>query len=425
MELFILFALFILLVFAGIPISVAMLFSSIVSIVLFGMPGVIAAERMLNSIDSFPLLAVPFFILAGNIMNQAGLTRRLVSASRAVVGHYYGGTAQVNVVTSIVFAGISGSATADCAAIGSTLIPSMRREGYDPGFSAGITAASSMIGPVIPPSIGMIVYASITGLSVARLFIGGIVPGLMMGLALMIYIGLVSPRRGYPKSDRIPWGQRFRIIFRALPALMAPIILIGGIVSGLYTATEGGVVACVYALFVGFLVYKDLKLKDLPELLSVAAQMTAVPLFILACASTFGFLLTIYGFGDMLINILTMFDPNPTMLLFMLVVFFLLVGCFVEGMAAMIIFVPVIMPIIPAFDLDPIHLALIIHVTILVGTITPPVGMMLYIVASISDIPVYEVEVWPFVIVIGMVILIMVLFPPLTTFLPTYFMGPL
>ncbi len=423
MELIVLFVLFILFIFLGVPISVAMLFSSVASIVIFGMPGVVAADRMLNSLDSFPLLAVPFFILAGNIMNQAGLTNRLVAASHAFVGHYYGGTAQVNVVTNIVFAGISGSCTADCAAIGSTLIPAMRKEGYDPGFACGLTAAASMIGPVIPPSIGMIVYASITGLSVAGLFLAGIIPGLLMGLSLMVYVAIVAPRRGYPKSGRIPWRQRLPVILTAIPAIIAPVILVGGIVTGLYTATEGGVVACIYGLFVGFFIYKDLKLKDLPKLLSEAAQMTAVPLFVLACASVFGFLLTVYGFGDMLLHILELFNPSQTTVLLLLVGFFLLVGLFVEGMAAMLIFVPVLMPIVPIYNINPIQLALIIHVTILIGNITPPVGMMLYIVSAIADIPVHQVEVWSFVITIALVVLAMVLFQPLTTFLPMYFMG--
>lgn len=423
MELSLLFGLFIVLIFLGIHIPSAMLFSSIVSIVTFGIPPVISAERMLNSINSFPLLAVPFFILAGNIMNQGGLTKRLIDASRAFVGHYHGGTAQVNVVANIVLAGISGSAAADCAAIGSTLIPAMRKEGYDSGFAAGLTAAASTIGPVIPPSIGLIVYASLTELSVGRLFLAGIVPGLMMGLGLIVYVRLVAPRRGYPRSERLPWRRRAPVLFYALPALLAPIILVGGIVTGLYTATEGGVVTCVYGLVVGMLFYKDLRVVDLPHLLTEAVQLTAIPLFILACASVFGFLLSVYGFGDLLLGLVHMLNPNPTVFLIVLVGFLLLIGCFVEGLAAMVIFVPVLMPLISAMALDPIHVALIVHIAILVGTLTPPVGMMLFIAASIAGIPIYAVEVWPFALVITLVIMLMVLFPPLTTFLPTFIMG--
>ena len=423
MELAVLFGLFIITVFIGIQIPTAMLLSSIVSILIFGIPEVVSAERMLNSINSFPLLAVPFFILAGNIMNQAGLTKRLVDASRAFVGHYHGGTGQVNVVANIILAGISGSAAADCAAIGSTLIPSMKKEGYDSGFAAGLTAAASTIGPVIPPSIGMIVYASITELSVGRLFLAGIVPGFMMGISLMIYVRLVARRRGYPRSERLPWRARVPIVIYALPALLAPIILVGGIISGLYTATEGGVVTCVYGVIVGLFIYRDLKIHDLPQLLTDAVQLTAIPLFILACASVFGFLLAVFGFGDLLVGLVKVFNPTPIAFLFILIVFLLILGCFVEGMAAMIIFVPILMPVIAVLKLDPYHVALIVHITILVGTLTPPVGMMLFIAASIAKIPIYDVEVWPFVAAIMAVVILMVFFPPLTIYLPKLIMG--
>ena len=423
MELILLFASFLVLVFLAVPISTAMLAASILSILTSGLPGVIAADKMLNSMNSFPLMAVPFFILAGNIMNQAGLTHRLVAASKAIVGHYYGGTAQVNVVTNIVFAGISGSATADGAAIGTTLVPAMKKEGYGTGFAAGLTAAASMVGPVIPPSIGLIVYATIAELSVARLFLAGIGPGFAMGIALMIYVAIVSRRRGYPKSERMPWGERIPVLTRALPAVAAPVILVGGIVTGLYTATEGGVVACVYGVLLGLFVYKDLRLKDIPTILLEAAQMTAVSLFILSTAMVFGFLLTVHGFSDVLISLIHYLDPSPTGLILLFVGFFLLVGMFVEGMATMIIFVPVLIPFIAEYNLDPVHLALIIHVAILVSMITPPVGIMLYIEAAIAKIPVHQVEVIPFVATILAVILLMVFFPPLVTFIPNYFMG--
>ncbi len=423
MELILLFATFLILVFLAVPISTAMLAASVLNVLITGVPGVVTADKMLNSMNSFPLMAVPFFILAGNIMNQAGLTHRLVAASKALVGHYYGGTAQVNVVTNIVFAGISGSATADGAAIGTTLIPSMKKEGYGTGFSAGLTAAASMVGPVIPPSIGLIVYATIAELSVARLFLAGLGPGLAMGLALMIYVAVVSRKRGYPKSQRMPWSERLVVITRALPAVAAPVILVGGIVTGLYTATEGGVVACVYGVVLGLFIYRDLHLRDIPGILLEAAQMTAVSLFILSTAVIFGFLLTVHGFSNVLVDLIAYLDPSPTALILLIVVFFLLVGMFVEGMATMIIFVPVLIPIIAEYNLDPVHLALIIHVSILVSMITPPVGIMLYIEAAIAKIPVHEVEVIPFVTTILAVILLMAFFPPLVTFLPNYFMG--
>ncbi len=424
MGLLLLFGAFLVLLFLGVPVATAMLFSSLVNLLIMGLPSVIAADRVLNSLNSFPLLAVPFFILAGVIMNQAGLTRRLVDVSRAFVGHRPGGTAQVNVLASIFFSGISGSASADAAAIGSMLIPAMKKEGYSPGFAVGITAASGTIGPIIPPSIGMVIYASITEMSIGRLFLAGIVPGLAIGLALMILVHFMSKARGYPRTARMPWAERLRVFFIALPALLAPIILLGGIVTGFYTATEAGVVACVYGLAIGLFFYRDLSMRDIPVLLSRSVEVTAIPLFIYASASVFAFLLAVHGFGQVVVDVLRFFDPGPTGLLLMLVGLLLVIGLVVEGLAAMIIFVPVFMPLIPAFGLNDLHLALIVMITLLIGTVTPPVGLQLYIASAVGETPIREVEIWPFVGVMLVVVVLIVLFPSLVTFVPNYFMGP-
>ena len=423
MGLVLLFGLFLILLFLGAPVATAMLFSSIVNLLFVGLPGVIAADRVLNSLNSFPLLAVPFFILAGVIMNQAGLTKRLVDVSRAFVGHRPGGTAQVNVLASIFFSGISGSASADAAAIGSMLIPAMKREGYSPGFAVGITAASGTIGPIIPPSIGMVIYATITEMSIGRLFLAGIVPGLAIGLALMVLVHIISKRRGYPRTERMPWRERAGVLFVALPALLAPVILLGGIVSGFYTATEAGVVACVYGLLIGLFFYRDLRLRDIPPMLARSVEVTAIPLFIYASASVFAFLLAVHGFGQVVVDILRWIEPGPTGLLLILVAMLLVIGLVVEGLAAMIIFVPVFMPLIPAFDLNELHFALIVMMTLLIGTCTPPVGLQLYIAAAVGDTPIREVEVWPFVIVMLLVVVLIVLFPPLVTWVPGLVMG--
>lgn len=418
MEIALLLGIFLVLLFAGVPVATAMLFSSIVNILYIGIPPVIASERMLSSINSFPLLAVPFFILAGVIMNRAGLTARLVDVSRAFVGHFYGGTAQVNVLASIFFSGISGSASADAAAIGSMLIPTMKREGYDPGFSVGITAASATIGPIIPPSIVMVIYGSMTNLSIGALFLAGILPGLAIGAALMVIVAIMSKRRNYPRQTRIPWRARLCIVWRSTPALMAPGIILGGIVFGLYTATEAGVIAAVYGLFVGFFVYRELKLSDLLPLLAESVEMTAIPVFILASASIFGWLLAFHGFGTMVVDALEALNLDGSGLLLVLVIVLLLIGLIIEGLAALIIFVPVFMPLIPAFGLDELQFALIIIVTILIGTVTPPVGLQLYIAASIGKTSLSEIVVWPFVFAMIAVVVAMVLFPPFVTFVP-------
>src|SRR5512145_330503 len=397
MEIVLLFIVFLGLMMCGVSVASAMLAASIVNVLVFGMPELVVAERMLNSINSFPLLAVPFFIFAGVIMNRAGLTKEMVEVSKAFVGHFQGGTAQVNVTANMILSGVSGSASADCAAIGSMLIPTMRREGYPVGFAVGLTAAASCIGPIIPPSIVMVIYGSMTNLSIGKLFLAGAVPGVLIGLALMVLVSLIARRHGFPRHAWTPWRARPRVVLRALPALLAPLVIIGGIVTGFYTATEAGVIACVYGLAVGMLLYREIRPADLGNLLAEAVEMTAIPVFSLASASIFGFLLTLHGFGPMMVGFLKSFDPSPTTLLLAVVVLLLIVGLFVEGLAALLIFVPVFMPLVPAFGLDPIHFALIVIVTIMIGTITPPVGLQLYIASSIGAVSLKEVTVWPFV----------------------------
>jgi len=423
MEILSLFIVFLALMLAGVSVATAMLGASIVNILVYGFPELVTAERMLNSINSFPLLAVPFFIFAGVIMNRAGLTREMVEVSKAFVGHFRGGTAQVNVTANMILAGVSGSASADCAAIGSMLIPTMKREGYAPGFAAGLTAAASCIGPIIPPSIVMVIYGSMTNLSIGRLFLAGALPGVTIGIVLMLIVAYLARRHGYPSHARVPWRRRLCILWRATPALLAPLVIVGGIVFGLYTATEAGVIACVYGLLVGFFVYREIRWSNLPDMLSEAVETTAVPMFILASASIFGFLLTIHGFGPKTVALLQGLDLGPEMLLLALVAQLLVVGLFVEGLAALLIFVPVFMPLIPAFGYDPIHFALIMIVTIMIGTVTPPVGLQLYIATSISRVPLNQVIVWPFVGAMVAVVVVMVFFPPLVTFLPNLFLG--
>lgn len=418
MAIAVLFGVFAILLLMGAPVAVAMLTASIVDIILFGMPALIAAERLTSSVNSFPLLAIPFFILAGVIMNRGGLTQRLLDMSRAWVGHFRGGTAQVNVLSSIFFSGISGSASADAAAIGSMLIPTMKREGYSSGFAVGVTAASATIGPIIPPSIVLVIYGSMTNLSIGALFLGGIVPGLMIGIGLMLVVAVMARRHGYPRSERLSYRQRLAVTMRAVPALLAPVIIVGGILGGLYTATEAGVIACLYALVVGLVLYRELRPRDLGSLLIDAAEQTAIPVFVLASASIFGWLLTIHGFGRMVIGFMDVLDLGPLGVLFFLVVVLTIIGLFVEGLAALIIFVPLVMPLIPAFGLDSIHVALIMVITILIGTVTPPVGLQLYIAATIGRCPINQVVIWPFVGVMLLVVVAIVLFPALVTLLP-------
>jgi C4-dicarboxylate transporter DctM subunit len=424
MEILLLFVDFFVLLFAGVPVGVAMLFASILNVLVFGFPETIVPERMLNSLNSFTLLAVPFFILSGVIMNRGGLTTRMVEVSKAFVGHFRGGTAHVNVVANMILSGVSGSASADCAAIGSMLIPTMKREGYPAGFAAGLTAAASCMGPIIPPSILMVIYASMTNLSIGRLFLGGAVPGVLIGIACMVVVAWKARRMGFPHHERVPYGLRGRIVFGAIPALLAPAIIIGGIVSGYYTATEAGVAACVYGLFVGLFVYRELGWKDVGPIMAEAVEMTAIPMFLLASGGIFGWLLTIYDFGPLMVDWMKHFEFGPITVLLVVSVLLLAAGIVIDGLAALLIFVPVFMPLVPAYGLDHIHFALLIIIMIMIGTITPPVGMQIYIASAIAKVSISDMTCWPFVWAMMVVVLLIIFFPSLVTFLPDLAFGP-
>ncbi|MDB5541226.1 MAG: hypothetical protein JWQ89_2953 [Devosia sp.] len=424
MEIALLFFDFMVLLFAGISVGVAMLMASIINVLVFGFPPTIVAERMLNSLNSFTLVAVPFFILSGVIMNRAGLTSRMVDVSKAFVGHFRGGTAHVNVVANMILSGVSGSASADCAAIGSMLIPTMKKEGYPAGFAAGLTAAASCMGPIIPPSILMVIYASMTDLSTGRLFLGGAIPGLMIGISCMVIVAWKARQIGFPRHERVPFRARGRILFGAIPALLAPVIIIGGIVSGYYTATEAGVAACVYGLFIGIVIYRELGWKDVAPVMAEGIEMTAIPMFLLASGGVFGWLLTIYDFGPLMVDWMKAYHFGPITVLLVVAVLLLIAGIVVDGLAALLIFVPVFMPLVPAYGLNPIHFALLIIIMIMIGTITPPVGMQIYIASAIGKVSISDMTCWPFVWAMMVVAVLIIFFPSLVTFLPDLVYGP-
>ncbi|MBX3572131.1 MAG: TRAP transporter large permease [Mesorhizobium sp.] len=418
MELLVLLASFIALLILGVSVATAMIASAVLSLLANGLPMTIMAERVLSGINSYTLLAVPFFIFAAVIMNRGGLTDRLLEVARVFVGHFRGGTAQVDVLASVFFAGMSGSATADAASQGRILIPHMKKEGYDAGFAAGVNSASATIGAIIPPSITMVIYGSVTNLSVGALFLAGILPGLLVGIALMGTVTFLSFRRGYPRSDYTPWSERWRPIMIAVPALLAPVIILGGIFSGVTTPTEAGVVACVYGLILGFFVYGELKPRDLIPLLAETVEATAVPVYIIAAGSVFGFALTMSGFGFMVQDAMRGFVDDPTLFLLVVIAIFMVVGLFVEGTAAMLIFVPVFMPIVNSFGIDQLQFAIIVIITLLIGTITPPVGLQLFIAADIAKLSVFKVDIWPFVAIMLAVVFAIVFVPGLATWLP-------
>ncbi len=418
MELAVLLASFVVLLLTGTSVAAAMLVSGVLSLFVGGLPITIVAERMLGSVNSYTLLAVPFFIFAAVIMNRGGLTDRLLGVAKVFVGHLPGGTAQVDVLASIFFAGMSGSATADAASQGRILIPHMERQGYDKGFAAGVNSASATIGAIIPPSITMVIYGSVTNISVGALFLAGIVPGLIVGIGMMLVVWFLAVRRGYPRDDYTPWTKRIWPVVSAIPALLAPVLILGGIFSGATTPTEAGVIACAYALFLGFVVYRELKPKDMLPILAETVEATAVPVFMIAAGSVFGFALTTSGFGFLLQDWLRAVTDDPLVFMVIVIGLFLVIGLFVEGTAAMLIFVPIFMPLVAGFGIDQLQFAMIVIITIMVGTITPPVGLQLFIAADIAKISVFKVDIWPFVAITMGITILMVIFPQIVTFLP-------
>ena len=414
---------FVVLLFLGMPVAFAILIGAMAGIWYVGdIPWMLIPSKLFLSLNSFPIMAVPFFILAGEFMNAGGITLRLVRLATALVGHLRGGLAHVNVVSSMLFAGISGSANADVAAIGSMLIPAMKRAGYPAGFTIGLTAASATIGPIIPPSLIMIIYSGVTGMSIGALFLAGIIPGIMVGLSLMVMVSIYSRRRNYMEaSKRASLLEIWRRFLDSAIALFSPVLIIGGILSGAFTATEAGALGSVYAFVVGVFYYKELRIRDLPQIFVSASVTTAIGMLIFAVAGIFGYLLARANFSTALVNFVHMISTDPSVVWFLIIALMVAVGMFIEAIAAMIIFIPALTPLVNEMGYDPLHFALVFMMLCLVGSVTPPVGMLLFISCAVGKSSVAEVEIWPFVMAILAVVLICIFVPQLVLFIPRLF----
>ena len=406
----------------GMPVAVALAGASAVFVLANGSPPpMVVAHRMINGVDSFPLLAVPFFILAGNLMNTAGITERIFNFALAAVGWMRGGLGHVNVGASVIFAGMSGAAVADAGGLGAIEIKAMRDAGYDPGFSVGVTAASSTIGPIIPPSLPMVIYGVVAGTSIGQLFVAGFVPGLLMAVALMIMIAVMARARGFGRDQAFRWsvlGSSFR---RAFLSLLTPVIIVGGILSGAFTPTEAAVAACAWALFLGLVVYRTLTLRRFLRVSFDTIETTAVVLLVVAAASIFAWILTSNRVPEQFAAGLLSVSDSPWVILVLINLILLAVGCFMETVAAITIMVPVLLPIAVAIGIDPVHFGVIMVLNLMLGLLTPPVGMVLYVLSRVARISFERCVIGtaPFLVPLVAVLLLVTYVPAITMWLPT------
>lgn len=342
-------------------------------------------RNVYNGIDSFPLMAIPFFMLAGELMNRGGITTRLVEFSQALMGHLRGGLAHVNILSSMLFAGLSGSAVADTSALGSMLIPAMEKQGYTRKFAAAITAASSVIGPIIPPSGIMIIYAYVMGESVAALFLAGIVPGVLVGAGLMMMVKVMANKYDFPVASRkYTWGERGQASLKAFFPLLTPVIILGGILGGVFTPTEAAAVAVAYAFVIGFFVLRTVSLRDVPQILSNAGITSAVVLLLVGAAMAFKTVVSLSHAPEQLAAFILTLSENPLILLFLINLLLFIVGMFLDAGPAIIILGPILAPIFGDLGVDPIHFAIIMSVNLTVGLATPPMGLVLFVASAVS-----------------------------------------
>ncbi len=378
-------------------------------------------QRVFSGMFSYPLLAVPFFILAGELMTKAGITDRLVQFANLLVGRFRGGMAHVNIVTSFLFAGISGSAVADTAAIGSILIPAMKKSGYDIDFSVAVTVSSSIIGPIVPPSIIMVVYAYSAGVSVGGLFAAGFIPGLLICLGLMFIAFLISRKKNYSgQTVKFSRKEIIDIFKKAIVTLVMPLIILGGILSGIFTATEASGIAVAYAFFIGFFVIRTLKVSDLPSLFFKTALSTSLVLLVIGTASIFSWILASEEIPKRMTELLTGISDNPLILIFLINIFLLIVGMFLDTSAAIIILAPILAPFAAKMGFHPLHFGLIMVVNLVIGLATPPLGLCLFVGCSISNRSLDQIvkSILPFIFIEVVVLFLITYIPGLPMFLP-------
>jgi tripartite ATP-independent transporter DctM subunit len=381
-------------------------------------------QRMFYGLDTFTLIAVPLFMLTGRLMALGGVTRDLLDISKALVGFLRGGLAYVNIIASMIFAGITGSAAADTSSIGAVLIPAMVEKGYEPDFSVAVTATSSTIGVMIPPSIPMVIYGVASSNSIGKLFLGGVVPGILTGIALMIVTFFLARKRNYPVDAHYSLKEKVHILFKGIPALMTIVIIIGGIITGVFTPTEAAGIAAAYAFILGVFYYRELKIKDIPNIILEVGLTTGMVALMVSTASALGWMFANQGVPRLLAQFILSVTDNKILILMMVNILLLFVGTWLDLAPAIIIFTPVLLPVVTQVGVDPIHFGVIMVVNLAIGLFTPPVGVCLFVACGIAKISITDTikAFMPFFIAMVIVLMIITYIPETATFIPNLLM---
>lgn len=420
----ILFASFFILVLIGVPVAFSLGLSSIAALLYQGqIPLIVSVQRLFTGTDSFPLMAIPFFMMAGALMNTGGISRRLVDFASAVVGHKTGGLAYVTAMASMLFAAVSGSGAATTAAIGGMMIPALIKKGYGKEFASALQASSGSLGVVIPPSIPFVLFGFMSGVSIAELFLAGIVPGVLIAVLLMVVSYFMVKNGQSTLEERVPFKEMVRRFFAALPALLMPAIILGGIFSGQFTPTEAAVIAVVYGFIVGIFVYRELNLANIMEAMKDAVISNAVVLMLLAFASTFSWIMASELIPQKIAALMSSIAPNQFIFLLLVTVFLLIIGTFLETTPALILLVPILVPVAQTFDVNLVHFGVLMVVNLAIGMVTPPLGITLFVASNISKVPLANLfrAIVPFILCMIAALLVLTFVPQISLFVPELF----
>ena len=404
----------------GVPIAFSLGIASMLYIVLTDMPLVLIGQRVFSGVDSFVLLAIPAFMLAGNLMNTGGITKRILKFCTAIVGHIRGSLAQVNVISSMLFAGISGTAISDVVSLGSMVIPAMEEDGYEPEFAAALTASTSIMGPIIPPSVPMVIAGSAVSISVGGMFAGGILPGILLGLLFMMQVYFIAKKRNYPKHRKHTLVEILVTTKESIFALLMPLILMGGILGGFFTPTEAAVVTVSYALIVGVVIYRELRFSHIFRAVTTTMRSAASILLLIGLASVFANILVQERVPQAIANSILGFTDNSILVILIINVILLFTGMFMESIAAILIMFPVLLPIATGVGMSPLQFGVMAVLNLMIGLITPPVGICLATAGQIAKVPLWKAIVanMPFLLTLIVVLLLVAFVPPLTMWLP-------